>query len=93
MDNPFSPILGVTLEQYAELAAAMRGSASDPEACALIAERAGLDRDTWESVRSGWNARMVGSGAAGAVAEAYIELYRAAVEGCALVEVDIVHNG
>lgn len=73
------PIAGISLEQYAELAAKMKDCGGDLEVCARIAGENGVDRDTWQAAMDGWNERMANTATAGEVALAYMPLYQAAL--------------
>jgi hypothetical protein len=78
--DPLSPIAGISLEKYAELAAKMKDTGGDLEKCADIAADNGVDRQTWEAAMNGWNARMYDTATAGAVAIAYMPLYQDALK-------------
>ncbi len=57
--NPelLAPIEGVTVEQYADLAARLAQGLDQQGLLALLAER-GLDLASWETASAGWNDRM-----------------------------------
>jgi hypothetical protein len=73
------PIAGISLERYAELAAAMKDCGGDLEVCARIAAEKGVDRSSWQQAMDGWNERMANPATAGQVAIAYMPLYQAAL--------------
>ncbi len=73
------PIAGISLEQYADLAAKMKDCGGDLEVCASIAEANGVDRATWQAAMDGWNERMANPATAGEVALAYMPIYQAAL--------------
>lgn len=77
--DPLSPIAGISLEKYAELAAKMKDTGGDLEKCAQIAQAEGVTRTDWESAMNGWNTRMADSSNAGKVALAYMPLYQDAL--------------
>ncbi len=79
MEECLKPIEGISLQLYAELVAKMRGHEDDLEACARIAELAGIDRRRWFAAMSGWNARMSDPNHARLVSRTYIDFYHAAV--------------
>ena len=73
------PIAGVSLEQYAELCAAMKDCGGDLDVCKQIASERGVDAARWQSAMDGWNERMSNPATAGEVALAYMPLYQAAL--------------
>jgi hypothetical protein len=77
--DPLSPIAGISLEKYAELAAKMKDTGGDLEKCAAIAQENGVARADWEAAMNGWNARMYDTATAGTVALAYMPLYQEAL--------------
>lgn len=79
MDASMTPINGISLEQYAELSAAVTDCVNDPEACAKIVEGKGVSRADWEAAHKGWLARMQDMALMGRVAIAYGPLYNAAL--------------
>jgi hypothetical protein len=79
MDASLTPINGISLEQYAELGAAVTDCVNDPEACAKIVEAKGVSRANWEAAHKGWLARMQDIALMGRVAIAYGPLYQAAL--------------
>jgi len=74
-----TPIAGISLERYAELAAKMANCDGDLGRCTDVAEQEGVDRNTWDAAMSGWNARMHDPTTAAEVALAYMPLYQAAL--------------
>lgn len=73
------PIAGISLEQYADLAAKMKDCGGDLEVCARIAGENGVDAATWQAAMDGWNERMANPATAGEVALAYMPIYQAAL--------------
>jgi hypothetical protein len=76
----FAPINGVSLEQYAELAALMKDTGNDQEKCTAIAAAHGVARPDWEAAMKGWTARMSDTSLQGKVAYAFMPLYQAALD-------------
>lgn len=52
----FTPIEGIALEKYAELAVGMQGM--DDDGMRAYAEANGVKPGTWDAVRNGWNERF-----------------------------------
>lgn len=77
--DPYSPINGISLEQYAELGAEVADHVNDKEACARIVEAKGVSRANWEAAVAGWTARMQDMSLMGQVAMRYMPLYQAAL--------------
>lgn len=77
--DPYSPINGISLEQYAELGADVADHVSDKEACARIVESKGIRRADWDAAVAGWTARMQDMSLMGQVAMRYMPLYQAAL--------------
>jgi hypothetical protein len=77
--SALAPIAGISLEQYADLAAKMKDCGGDLDVCARIAGDNGVERTTWEAAMNGWNERMNNPATAGEVALAYMPLYQAAL--------------
>src|SRR5262245_47917052 len=73
------PIAGVSLEKYADLAAKMKDTGSDAQACAQIAVQNGVDPAAWKAAQDGWTARMHDPATAGQVALAFMPLYQTAL--------------
>jgi hypothetical protein len=76
--DPWSPINGVSLERYAELAADVEGIA-DPAAQAAIVAPKGVSPADWEAAKAGWTARMQDASLMGQVATRFMPLYQAAL--------------
>lgn len=76
--DPYSPINGISLEQYAELGADVTDHVNDKEACARI-EAKGIRRADWEAAVAGWTARMQDPALMGQVAMRYMPMYQAAL--------------
>ncbi len=73
---PVEPVAGISLEQYAQLAAAMHESLDAPEKCEAIALAAGITSDQWQRAVEGWNQRLSDPLIGGALSSLYMELYR-----------------
>ncbi len=73
--NPFAPIMGYTIQQYSEFAFALRDyePLEVPESELVTI---GIDRQTWEALRSGWNARLTDPEFGPTVATPYLTTYR-----------------
>jgi hypothetical protein len=68
-----TPIGGVTLEQYAEIAKAIAASgSSDAESAKSIAAGKGVSADNWTEAVEGWNQRIKTNGG---VAHQFNQLY------------------
>lgn len=76
--DPFSPVNGMTLERYAELAAEVDGI-TDPAAQAEKVGTLGVSAADWQAASSGWTARMQDVSNMGQVATRYMQLYNAAL--------------
>lgn len=76
--DPWAPINGLSLEQYAELAAEVDGI-QDPEKQAEIVGKLGVARADWEAAKAGWTARMQDASLMGQVATRFMPLYQAAL--------------
>ena len=61
----FSPINGVTIEQYAAICKGLGASAADPAAAHAAAGAAGISEADWDAASAGWAARMQGGTAVG----------------------------
>jgi hypothetical protein len=77
--DPYSPINGISLEQYAELGADVADHVNDKEACARIVEAKGIRRADWDAAVAGWTARMQDMSLMGQVAMRYMPMYQAAL--------------
>jgi hypothetical protein len=76
--DPFQPIAGVSLEQYATLCAAMMHTGEDTAAQAAIAAEHGVAAADWQAAQQGWTARFSDPANQGKVAHAFYPLYQAA---------------
>lgn len=79
MSDLLAPIEGVTVEQYAQLAAQRATGMSDQDFVALLAQH-GMDLEKYGRVEKGWNDRM-SADATAAVATAYGTAYASAGAG------------
>lgn len=61
----FSPINGVTLEQYASICKGLGAGAADPAQAHAAAAAAGIDAADWDAAMAGWGQRMQGGTAVG----------------------------
>jgi len=77
--DPFAPLHGIPLEQYAELLAEVADHPADPEQCAFAVAQKGIARSDWEAARAGWTARLADTALGGAVALRFVPLYQAAL--------------
>lgn len=77
--DPFSPIAGISLEQYADLCVAMKDTNGDAAACDRIAQQRGVAPEAWRAAQQGWNGRMADPSLMGRVALAYMPIYQAAL--------------
>jgi hypothetical protein len=77
--DPYAPINGISLEQYAELSADITDFVNDPEQVVRIVESKGVQRADWEAAAAGWTARMQDMALMGQVAMKYMPLYQAAL--------------
>lgn len=73
-------IAGVTLEQYAELCAAMAETGGDEAKELEIAGAAGVGADAWREAKAGFTAKMQDPADMGKTAMAFMPLYQAAQE-------------
>lgn len=64
-EGDFSPIGGVTLEQYAAVCKQLGASAADPAAAHAAAQAHGIAPDAWDAAAAGWGERMRGGSAVG----------------------------
>ncbi|MFT4050021.1 MAG: hypothetical protein QM648_09325 [Solirubrobacterales bacterium] len=64
-EGDFSPINGVTIEQYAAVCKQLGASAGDPAAAHSAAQGAGISADDWDAAAAGWAERMKGGTAVG----------------------------
>ncbi len=76
--DPWAPINGISLEQYAELSADVSDT-QDPEKQAEIVAAKGVQRADWDAAKNGWTARMQDMSLMGQVAMRYMPLYQAAL--------------
>ena len=76
--DPSSPINGITLERYADLAAAV-SELSDPRAQADTVAKMGVSGVDWEAAKTGWTARMQDSALNNVVGARFMPLYQAAL--------------
>lgn len=64
-EGDFSPINGVTLEQYAAVCKGLGANAADPAAAHAAAQASGISPDAWDAAAAGWGERMKGGTAVG----------------------------
>ncbi len=64
-EGDFSPINGVTLEQYAAVCKQLGANAADPAAAHAAAQGAGITPENWDAAAAGWGERMKGGSAVG----------------------------
>jgi hypothetical protein len=64
-EGDFSPINGVTLEQYAAICKQLGPQAGDPSAAHTAAAAAGISAEDWDAAQAGWGQRMQGGSAVG----------------------------
>jgi len=76
--DPYAPINGISLEQYAELSADV-SETQDPEKQAEIVAQKGISRTDWDAAKAGWTARMQDMSLMGQVATRFMPLYQAAL--------------
>ncbi|MGB0872495.1 MAG: hypothetical protein ACPHCI_04265 [Solirubrobacterales bacterium] len=74
-EGDFSPINGVTLEQYVAICKQLGPSAADPTAAHAAASAAGIDAADWDAASAGWGQRMQGGTAVG---QRFNQLYQGA---------------
>lgn len=77
--DPFAPINGISLERYADLAAALDGKGDDPRTIEATLMAEGATRADYEAAKSGFTARMQDLSLMGRVATAFMPLYQAAL--------------
>jgi hypothetical protein len=81
MDGPeFTPIQGVSLQQYAELLVLMSDVGEDDAACLAIANAHGVSHEAWEAAKEGWTARMADAALQNRVSLAFIGFYNPAMD-------------
>ncbi|HSN97129.1 MAG TPA: hypothetical protein VLS89_02490, partial [Candidatus Nanopelagicales bacterium] len=78
--DPFEPIAGLSIEQYAEICAEIADAPHDPDRAAQALAPRGITRADWETARSGWIARLQDLSLGGAVAARYLPAYHGALE-------------
>jgi hypothetical protein len=61
----FTPINGVTLEQYASICKGLGAGAADPAQAHAAAGAAGISPADWDAASAGWGQRMQGGTAVG----------------------------
>lgn len=64
-EGDFSPIAGVSIEQYAAVCKQLGASAADPAAAHAAAQSAGISPSDWDTAAAGWAERMKGGTAVG----------------------------
>jgi hypothetical protein len=64
-EGDFSPINGVSLEQYAAICKQLGAGASDPAQAHAAAQAAGIAAEDWDAAVAGWGQRMQGGTAVG----------------------------
>lgn len=64
-EGDFSPINGVTLEQYAAVCKQLGPAAADPAKAHEAAAASGISADDWDAAAAGWGQRMQGGTAVG----------------------------
>jgi hypothetical protein len=64
-EGDFSPISGVSIEQYASICKQLGASAGDPAAAHAAAQAAGIGAAEWDAAAAGWAERMKGGTAVG----------------------------
>lgn len=77
--DPFAPVQGISIEQFAELSAEGIDLWNDPERWAQVVAEKGIAPADWEAARAAWTARLQDVSLHGAVAVRYMPLYRAAL--------------
>jgi hypothetical protein len=73
-EGDFSPINGVTIEQYVAVCKSLGADAADPAKAHAAAEGAGISAADWDAASAGWAARMQGGTAVG---QRFNQLYTA----------------
>ncbi|MBX3189850.1 MAG: hypothetical protein KF819_22685 [Labilithrix sp.] len=76
--DPWAPINGISLEQYAELSADCSDT-QDAAQQAEIVQQKGVSRADWEAAKAGWTARMQDMSLMGQVATRFMPMYQAAL--------------
>jgi hypothetical protein len=76
--DPYSPINGISLEQYADLGAELDGITDPGEQQRKVATL-GVAAADWEAAKAGWTQRMQDMSLMGQVATRYMQLYNAAL--------------
>lgn len=61
----FTPINGVTLEQYTSICKGLGAGAADPAQAHTAAGAAGISPEDWDAATAGWGQRMQGGTAVG----------------------------
>jgi hypothetical protein len=74
-EGDFSPINGVTLEQYAAICKQLGAGAADPAQAHAAAQTAGITAEDWDAAAAGWGQRMQGGTAVG---QKFNQLYQGA---------------
>jgi hypothetical protein len=64
-EGDFSPINGVSLEQYAAICKGLGAGAADPAQAHAAASAAGIEAADWDAATAGWGQRMQGGTAVG----------------------------
>jgi hypothetical protein len=64
-EGDFSPISGVSIEQYAAVCKQLGASAGDPAAAHAAAQASGIAPADWDTAAAGWAERMKGGTAVG----------------------------
>jgi hypothetical protein len=78
LDPALQPINGISLEQYAELGAAITDVPGETEQLRIV-QTHGVSAQDWQAAKAGWTARMQDMALMGRVAMAYMPLYQAAL--------------
>jgi hypothetical protein len=73
-DGDFTPISGVTIEQYVIVCKQLGADAADPAKAQAAAASAGIQPADWDAAAAGWAARMQGGTAVG---QRFNQLYTA----------------
>jgi len=76
----FTPISGVSLEQYAHLLALMSDCGEDEERCLMLAASQGVDAAAWAAAKEGWTARMADPALENRVSYAFLDFYSPAMD-------------
>ena len=75
----YDPINGISLELYAEIGADISDFPNDQAKLAEALAARGVAQPDWDAAVAGWTARMQDWKLMGAVANAYMPLYQAAL--------------